>query len=712
MASLSNSDLSNVILDLKCAGTYQNFIETGTYLGETAVWAAAHFEKVITIELSSDLYEAALNNLKDLRNVTILQGDSGKLLGEVVSHLEGRSIFWLDGHYSFGMTAGEERECPVLDELSGLRGCGPDDIILIDDAHMFLVPPPPPHRAEHWPNLVRVFDALRLINPAFFPVVADNVIICVPEQLRQRLLDRLRQNELTDEKEASPSAPHDTIFVANGLWTPPDALKLHLGCGETHLEGYVNIDYPATQHSLMHPKADFSADILKLVFSDGVVSEIRLHHVFEHFNRVTALAMLIRWHRWLKIGGTIRIKTPDIMGSARMLPGDVSLLTRMGIVRHLAGDQSSEWGYHVDHWFPERFEHTLGLLGFGEIQSRTSQWEEEPFLSNVEVIGLKREDRSLEEQLGIADELLWESTVADAEKATHEVWRKQLRDFWGVSYEPGFVSAAGDRKAGPVVPKEASPGTPAISSPPFDFAKILKQGASQLPIEEIHDFNQSDRNLWVRTKARSLAPGSRVLDVGAGTCLYREDFAHCIYETQDFMQYDGYRDDREGLYGRIDYVSDIKAIPVPSESFDAILCTEVLEHVPEPIEALREMSRILKAGGRLFVTAPLGSGLHQLPYHFYGGFTPSWYRYFFEKVGLTVLEIAPNGGFFKLLAQECARVAWTMPQHEHLHGDNKEAVGTLFGVLLPQFLFALDEKFPIDQFTVGYHVEAVKIKAG
>ena len=68
----------------------------------------------------------------------------------------------------------------------------------------------------------------------------------------------------------------------------------------------------------------------------------------------------------------------------------------------------------------------------------------------------------------------------------------------------------------------------------------------------------------------------------------------------------------------------------------------------------------------------------------------------------------PNGGFFKLLAQECARVAWTMPEHEHLHGDNKEAIGTLFGELLPRFLFNLDEKCFIEQFTVGYHVEAVK----
>ena len=139
-----------------------------------------------------------------------------------------------------------------------------------------------------------------------------------------------------------------------------------------------------------------------------------------------------------------------------------------------------------------------------------------------------------------------------------------------------------------------------------------------------------------------------------------------------------------------------------------ILCTEVLEHVPEPIEALREMPRIVRPGGRILITAPLGSGLHQLPYHFYGGFSPEWYRYFFDKFGCRVVEVTPNGGFFKLLAQECARVQWTLPQHQHLHGSNVEFIRHLFGEWLPRYLFALEEECFIDQFTVGYHVEAIK----
>ena len=240
------------------------------------------------------------------------------------------------------------------------------------------------------------------------------------------------------------------------------------------------------------------------------------------------------------------------------------------------------------------------------------------------------------------------------------------------------------------------------------FIEKLVTADRSKPIGELLKFNQGDRDLWVAAKAATVAAHSSVLDVGAGTCLYQKNFAHCVYKAHDFKQYDGYLTNNEGLYGKIDYVSDINSIPVPDASFDVILCTEVLEHVPEPIAALREMARILKPGGRLLLTAPAMSGLHQLPYHFYSGYTPFWYRHFCEKFGLQVAEVSPNGGFFKFLAQECARVAWTMPKHAHLHGTDEEAVGTLFGEILPRYLFALEEKCFIDQFTVGYHVEAVK----
>ena len=121
-----------------------------------------------------------------------------------------------------------------------------------------------------------------------------------------------------------------------------EPLKLHLGCGDSHLPGYVNVDVPPDCHTVMPSKADFCIDVTKMDFRDTTVDEVRLHHLFEHFNRVTALAMLIRWHRWLKLGGKLHIETPDILGSAKTLLSQASFRTKMGVVRHLTGDQSAD----------------------------------------------------------------------------------------------------------------------------------------------------------------------------------------------------------------------------------------------------------------------------------------------------------------------------------------------------------------------------------
>lgn len=163
-----------------------------------------------------------------------------------------------------------------------------------------------------------------------------------------------------------------------------------------------------------------------------------------------------------------------------------------------------------------------------------------------------------------------------------------------------------------------------------------------------YEFNQRNRDAWVAKQASLIPAGQRVLDAGAGTGVYRALFSHCEYRTQDF----GKEPSTVGRYTALDYESDITAIPVPDGSFDVILCTEVLEHVPEPIKVLQEFSRILCPGGRLLITAPLGCRLHQEPYHFYGGYTPHWYQKFLPEAGFSLRSLERNNGFFSHFGQE------------------------------------------------------------
>src|SRR5690606_21573421 len=87
------------------------------------------------------------------------------------------------------------------------------------------------------------------------------------------------------------------------------------------------------------------------------------------------------------------------------------------------------WAYHVDHWFADRFTHTLQSLGFGSIQTTDNTWPHEPYLSNVSVVAQKVTERSILNQLRIADELLSESMVSPKEKPMLEIWTSELRRF-------------------------------------------------------------------------------------------------------------------------------------------------------------------------------------------------------------------------------------------------------------------------------------------
>lgn len=187
--------------------------------------------------------------------------------------------------------------------------------------------------------------------------------------------------------------------------------RLHLGCGAKYLEGYVNIDFPASEHTVLRDLiADEYADIQGLAYPRNSLDEIRLHHVFEHFSRPTALALLCRWRDWLRPGGMVRIETPDAMASIRLMTSPLySFDSKQQVMRHLFGSHEAAWAVHADGWYREKFKITLEKLGFVGIEFVASGWS---MLRNIEVTAYKGENElTYEEYYPAVRELLQMSTV-------------------------------------------------------------------------------------------------------------------------------------------------------------------------------------------------------------------------------------------------------------------------------------------------------------
>lgn len=125
------------------------FIETGTYMGDT-IWSLRETcNKLISIEVQPQLAEIARSRFRNIPHVEIITGDSAVELNRVVTEIEGSCLFWLDGHYSAGMTGRGAKDCPIHDELASIaKHCRDTFSIMIDDARCFGTDPAYPTVAE------------------------------------------------------------------------------------------------------------------------------------------------------------------------------------------------------------------------------------------------------------------------------------------------------------------------------------------------------------------------------------------------------------------------------------------------------------------------------------------------------------------------------------------------------------------------------------
>ncbi len=222
--------------------------------------------------------------------------------------------------------------------------------------------------------------------------------------------------------------------------------------------------------------------------------------------------------------------------------------------------------------------------------------------------------------------------------------------------------------------------------------------------------NEDNRQAWLKHALGTLPKGARLLDAGAGELKNKKHCIHLKYVSQDFCQYEGGRDLKEGLQtgiwdnSKIDLVSDITRIPAPDASFDAILCSEVLEHVPEPTHALTEFARLLKPNGILILTAPFSSNVHFAPYHFCTGFSKYWYEYNLKTRGFLIEELVPNGDWYDLLRQEIIRLGGL----ERRRGNWAWPLAYAYALLGLGYFKIRSDKRAEDLACFGWHCVAVK----
>ena len=160
---------------------------------------------------------------------------------------------------------------------------------------------------------------------------------------------------------------------------------------------------------------------------------------------------------------------------------------------------------------------------------------------------------------------------------------------------------------------------------------------------------------FVRDVARGLPPGSRMLDAGAGECAYKEFFPAIRY-----VSIDAALGDPSWNYHDLNSVGALHALPFKDSSFDAILCTQTLEHLEWPRESVTEFFRVLTPTGMLYLTAPMAHHEHQAPYDFFR-YTSFGLDSICRRAGFTKVQITPFGGTFTRMAYELSRVLSIFP---------------------------------------------------
>jgi len=151
----------------------RTFIETGTFTGEMVAAMRPYFDRIFSIEMSPEIYEAASRRFAGDSRVTLVLGDSATELPRLLEALDHPALFWLDGHFMGAGTARAQEDSPVRAELGALlRHPVRGHLVLIDDARLFL-------GADGYPTVAELRNWVERERPGSRFDVEDDIIRCV-----------------------------------------------------------------------------------------------------------------------------------------------------------------------------------------------------------------------------------------------------------------------------------------------------------------------------------------------------------------------------------------------------------------------------------------------------------------------------------------------------------------------------------------------------
>lgn len=204
-------------------------------------------------------------------------------------------------------------------------------------------------------------------------------------------------------------------------------------------------------------------------------------------------------------------------------------------------------------------------------------------------------------------------------------------------------------------------------------------------------------NEFISSINEIIKPGYTVFDAGSGDGHWK----HKLIPGIKYIGMDLGVGDVNADYSYVDIKGDLRNIPLENDSVDAIICIQVLEHVPEPWLVLKELNRILKSNGKIFLSCPQGVPLHQEPYDFYR-YTKYGLLHLFKESGFEIEFIKPQKGSINKISNDIRMLANELEETKKTKSFGLKMIAKILDITCRK-----EDEISFSN-TTGYFVKALK----